>query len=232
MYPDLRREKARGGEPVKKTISPHHPLPTSTVQCIATRSGGRKVQTEPAIMSLLEVVWSYSDWILVAVLLMSAIYTLGTWNYNYFSKQNIPYVKPIPFLGNMAPVFFGKMSNTENVNRLYRTHRGQRVTGTFQYGKPSAYINDPELIKTIMIKDFDHFTDHHFGVSPDRDELFTETLIFLRGWYSLHNPLSFNCMVEYVTTLEGDENSTNTNLHLKQDEEHVWPGPALRATDG
>nr|CAD7410592.1 unnamed protein product [Timema poppensis] len=34
------------------------------------------------------------------------------------------------------------------------------------------------------------------------------------------------------TTLEGDENSTNTNLHLEQDEEHVWPGLALRATDG
>nr|CAD7460100.1 unnamed protein product [Timema tahoe] len=138
-------------------------------------------QTEPAIMSLLEVVWSYSDWILVAVLLMSAMYILGTWNYNYFSKQNILYVKPVPFLGNMAPVFFGKMSNTDNVNRLYRAHRGQRVTGTFQYGKPSTYINDPELIKTITIQDFDHFTDHHFGVQPERDQLFTETLIFLRG---------------------------------------------------
>nr|CAD7410591.1 unnamed protein product [Timema poppensis] len=169
------------------------------IMCLAAvTSESQNIQTEPAVMSLLEVVWSYSDWILVAVLLMSAMYTLGTWNHDHFSKQNIPYVKPIPFLGNMAPVFFGKTSNTHNVNRLYRSHRGQRVTGTFRYGQPSTYINDPELIKTIMIKDFDHFTDHHFGVPPDRDELFTETLIFLRGGCSLHDPLSFKWMVEYV----------------------------------
>nr|CAD7576212.1 unnamed protein product [Timema californicum] len=181
-----------------------------------------QVQTEPAVMSLLEVVWSYSDWILVAALLMGAIYTLGTWNYDYFSKQNIPYVKPIPFLGNMAPVFFGKTSNTHNVNRLYWSHRGQRVTGTFHYGQPSTYINDPELIKTIMIKDFDHFTDHHFGVSPDRDELFTETLILLRGfalatpvlmdsiWLKERSKTSIRLRVSYILVCVLVVNSTVT----------------------
>nr|CAD7202829.1 unnamed protein product [Timema douglasi] len=189
----------------QSTVDISHLLGSST-----TEDGEIEIQTEPAVMSLLEVVWSYSDWILVAVLLMTAIYTLGTWNHDYFSRQNIPYVKPIPFLGNMAPVFFGKTSNTHNVYRLYRSHRGQRVTGTFHYGQPSAYINDPELIKTIMIKDFDHFTDHHFGVSPDPDQLFTETLILLRGWCSLHDPLSFKLMVEYL------QSYTSQRLHKKK----------------
>lgn len=35
-----------------------------------------------------------------------------------------------------------------------------RTIGTFEFGKPVIYLRDPETIKQLVIKDFDHFEDH------------------------------------------------------------------------
>lgn len=32
--------------------------------------------------------------------------------------------------------------------------------GTFEFGKKVIYLRDPETIKQMVIKDFDHFEDH------------------------------------------------------------------------
>lgn len=32
--------------------------------------------------------------------------------------------------------------------------------GTFEFGKQVIYLRDPETIKQMIIKDFDHFEDH------------------------------------------------------------------------
>lgn len=35
-----------------------------------------------------------------------------------------------------------------------------RTVGTFQFGKPMLILRDPEVIKQMLVKDFDHFEDH------------------------------------------------------------------------
>ena len=37
--------------------------------------------------------------------------------------------------------------------------QGHRVHGWFLLGKPALSINDPELLKQIQVKDFNHFVD-------------------------------------------------------------------------
>ena len=46
--------------------------------------------------------------------------------------------------------------------------------------RPGYVIADPELIKNITIKDFDHFVNHiEFGTN----DLFSKTLFLMKGKY-------------------------------------------------
>lgn len=42
-------------------------------------------------------------------------------------------------------------------------------------------MRDPELIKQITVKDFDHFTDHRTAIDPDLEPLFARNLFTLKG---------------------------------------------------
>jgi hypothetical protein len=42
---------------------------------------------------------------------------------------------------------------------MYFKAEGQKVFGTYVFGIPVYNIRDPELIRRILVKDFDHFVD-------------------------------------------------------------------------
>lgn len=50
------------------------------------------------------------------------------------------------------------LSKPSNSNTLFVIPN--RIVGTFQFGKPVLILRDPEIIKQMTIKDFDHFEDH------------------------------------------------------------------------
>lgn len=54
----------------------------------------------------------------------------------------------------------------------------------YQFNLPTLVIKDPELIKQILVKDFDHFLDHKPFLSPDSDVLWSNNLFALEGTYS------------------------------------------------
>lgn len=56
-----------------------------------------------------------------------------------------------------------------------------RYHGTHQFNHPQLILRDPDLIKEIAIKDFDHFSDRRFAVSAESDPLFGNNLLNLRG---------------------------------------------------
>nr|CAD7424518.1 unnamed protein product [Timema monikensis] len=133
------------------------------------------------MMGMLDVLLSTSHWLLLPALILGLLYILGTWNYDYFSKQNIPYVKPWPFVGNFGPLILRRISFPDNHLRLYRAYKGHRLTGVFQFTRPRTIIRDIELLKLIAIKDFDHFMNHFTFTDPDIDPLFSGNLFLLKG---------------------------------------------------
>ena len=46
---------------------------------------------------------------------------------------------------------------------------------------PVLLIRDPELIKMVTVKDFEHFLDHQLSVSEDAEPLFGKALFNLKG---------------------------------------------------
>lgn len=58
--------------------------------------------------------------------------------------------------------------------------------------KPIFLIRDPELIKQMAVKDFDHFLDHRVNLEEDQDPLFGRNLFALKGqrWRDMRSTLS------------------------------------------
>jgi cytochrome P450 family 9 len=120
-------------------------------------------------------------WVLVTGLTLLVAYLIGTWTHDYYSKQNVPSVKPIPFFGNMASLMFQTTSFPDFVSDVYNRLKGHKYGGIYQLLKPILLIRDPELIKMVTVKDFEHFLDHEVPISEDAEPIFGKALINLRG---------------------------------------------------
>lgn len=69
-----------------------------------------------------------------------------------------------------------------------------RYSGIYQCFLPILILKDPDLIKQITVKDFDHFTDHRSFFPEDVDPLWGKNLFSLKGKYLfLHNFIFKNC---------------------------------------
>lgn len=122
------------------------------------------------------------EWI--ALLLPIAAYLIYRWSiasYDYFEKRNVPFVKPYPLFGGLWPVFCRKLHPTDATVKGYNMFPERRCSGLFSFRSPAYLIHDPTLVKQIMIKDFDHFTDHMNTISVDVDPVFGRALFFMGG---------------------------------------------------
>jgi cytochrome P450 len=64
--------------------------------------------------------------------------------------------------------------------------------GIFSFDKPSLLIRDPELVKNILVKDFQIFMDHMFSVEEKFDPLLANIMPNLKGqvWRNLRRNLA------------------------------------------
>nr|AAC33299.1 CYP9 cytochrome P450 [Drosophila mettleri] len=137
------------------------------------------------------------EFLALSVVVLLLAYRWATANYNFFKERGIPYHKPYPFVGNMGKMLLRQKSMFDLIVELY--NRGDsKVFGIFEQRKPLLMIRDPELVKQITIKDFDHFINHRniFGVDNndphDMDNLFGSSLFSMRDarWKDMRRPLS------------------------------------------
>jgi cytochrome P450 family 9 len=127
---------------------------------------------------MMESLWM---WILAISLTLLITYLIGTWTHDHFSRQNVPSMKPLPFLGNMAPVVFRQMSFPDFVVYMYNDLKGHKYGGTYQLMNPSLMLRDPEIIKMVTVKDFEHFLDRQAPISEEAEPLFGKGLFSLKG---------------------------------------------------
>ncbi|XP_077285097.1 cytochrome P450 6B7-like [Arctopsyche grandis] len=100
-------------------------------------------------------------------LLLTAIATiLLFWhlkrNHSYWKNKNVQFVKPILFFGNFLDSALYKKSMKDVYQSAYNQFPDEKYVGMFNMGRPELLIRDPELIKSILVKDFDHFYDRFF----------------------------------------------------------------------
>lgn len=112
-------------------------------------------------------------------------------HYSYWARRDVPHEAPKFFVGNMSGV--GTLYHWKDINeRLYKRFKGQSsIIGVYTFLQRAAYIIDPDLIKAILVKDFNCFTDRGLFHNV-RDDPLTGNLLFLDGeqWRVLRHKLS------------------------------------------
>lgn len=112
---------------------------------------------------------------------------------DFFKNLNIPYVRCFPLLGAFKDALLAQRSFYDTVLKLYNDPdvKGKPFFGMFMFHKPALMITDPELIKTILVKDFSNFTDRYSG-SNIHDPLGNYNLFAVKNpvWKVLRGKLS------------------------------------------
>uniref|UniRef100_A0A2M3Z6X2 Putative cytochrome n=1 Tax=Anopheles braziliensis TaxID=58242 RepID=A0A2M3Z6X2_9DIPT len=112
----------------------------------------------------------------------------------YFADKPIPFLKPVFPFGNQNPLMFKQVTIFEHFRNLYDAFPSAKIYGMFNIRQPVYVVRDPELIKQITVKDFDHFADHATTGLEDSgsDVLFANSLVSLRGqkWRDMRATLS------------------------------------------
>lgn len=98
----------------------------------------------------------------VAVGLLS-IATLIYWYfkvaYSYWKSRNVPYLEPSFPYGNIKD-FGKKVHSSRAMQDIYTQLKGaDKFCGVYFFFRPIALILDLELVKNIMIKDFNCFNE-------------------------------------------------------------------------
>ena len=109
------------------------------------------------------------------------LYFYVTRNFNFWHKLGAPYVKPTPFFGNLKECTLQKTTIGEQLQRIYNEHSDKPYVGIFSFDKPSLLIRDLELVKNILVKDFQNFVDRTASFEDKLDPVFGNIMPFLKG---------------------------------------------------
>lgn len=111
--------------------------------------------------------------------------------YRYFEQRGIPYDKPIFPFGTFTDGVIGNTSLAFIYADIYRKNAHHKFVGFFSFWRKQILIRDPELIRNILIKDFDVFQDRGNYYNKKKDPL-TAHLFNLGGdaWKLLRAKLS------------------------------------------
>ncbi|XP_060534367.1 uncharacterized protein LOC132706820 [Cylas formicarius] len=126
----------------------------------------------------------------LAFILALVLYVYSTRKYDYWKKRNVPYLKPLPYLGNFLPVFLLRKTLGEFTVELYEKIAGPYL-GIYIFDQPYLVIKDPYLIKEVLLKDFSHFENR--GITAPEGNSVMSNFMFVKpnpGWKKIRTKMS------------------------------------------
>lgn len=135
--------------------------------------------------------------------------------YSYWERKGIKVIPGKHFLfGHFQKTVAQKEFVGNTVRRLYESS-SEPFVGIYSVLTPILLVRDTELIRSILVKDFAHFTDRGVHCNEDYDK-FSATLFTMGGqrWKDLRGKLTpaytsgklkamFTTLLECGSTLEG-----------------------------
>ncbi|XP_066261391.1 cytochrome P450 9e2-like [Euwallacea similis] len=115
------------------------------------------------------------------VLVLLASYYLWIHPYSYWKRKGVEQGHPWILFGDSWRMIFRIMDMADIVAYHYNLIPKVRYYGIYQFLRPKLVVRDPDLIRKITVKDFDHFVDHVAVTDPKVDPLFSKNLVSLKG---------------------------------------------------
>nr|CAD7199180.1 unnamed protein product [Timema douglasi] len=104
-----------------------------------------------------------------------------TRHFNHWAKKGVPCLTPTPFVGNLLPMLRLQECPGVLVASLYDGAPNYPYVGFFVFDRPALLIRDPEMVKNILVKDFEYFSDRHTSADESADPLGAKNIFLLKG---------------------------------------------------
>jgi cytochrome P450 family 6 len=135
---------------------------------------------------------NFVDFLLYFVVpILVGVYLFLRKKYSFFEEQGIPHLKPSIIFGHMKGVG-SDFHMADLVKKIYDYCKDKDVVGgLYTLTSPSLVLIDLDVIKHILVKDFNTFTDRGVFVNEEKEPL-TGHLFAVEGekWRFLRNKLS------------------------------------------
>uniref|UniRef100_A0A1B6CY50 Cytochrome P450 n=1 Tax=Clastoptera arizonana TaxID=38151 RepID=A0A1B6CY50_9HEMI len=99
----------------------------------------------------------------VAICVLPLFYLYLTWHYNHWRNKGVVQADPLPGIGNYLDILLHKKSTPYIYTDLYRAFPNAPAVGFYDLRTPALLIRDPEIIRTVLVKDFSSFHDIPMG---------------------------------------------------------------------
>ena len=99
------------------------------------------------------------------------VYKCLSWNYDFWKKRGVPGPKPTVPFGNYGDVVFQRRSAPHLLMDLYNEYKSEPFIGYFLGSSPKLLLIDPDLIKSVFIRDFDVFNGRGLAINEDIEPL-------------------------------------------------------------
>ncbi|XP_048758996.1 cytochrome P450 3A8-like [Ostrea edulis] len=116
-------------------------------------------------MDILGIV-DINGWILLIVFLLLAVYLYLKWKFGLWRRLGVPSPNYLPYVGAIREI--RKLGLHGLDMKLVKSYG--KIVGTYLGGFPSLLIADPDIIKTILVKDFSK-TPNRYEFSRTKSEL-------------------------------------------------------------
>ncbi|KAJ8718432.1 hypothetical protein PYW08_002669 [Mythimna loreyi] len=125
----------------------------------------------------------------VLIVLICTLYYYFTRHFNYWKNRNVPGPEPIVLVGNLKESTLRKKHLGLVIQEIYDMYPEEKVVGIYRMTSPCLLIRDLDILKHVLIKDFEAFTDRGipFGNDGLGQNLFTadgETWAALRDRFT------------------------------------------------
>lgn len=120
-------------------------------------------------MALITGSWLLDIGILITSLLGS-FYLYVKNKYQYWEKKNVVHTETVFPFGSIKGAI-SQLTIGVVMKNLYERYRGEPFFGAWIFFTPTLFVRNPELVKNILVKDFNNFHDRGVYVNEKDDPL-------------------------------------------------------------
>ncbi|OXU20727.1 hypothetical protein TSAR_010092 [Trichomalopsis sarcophagae] len=133
-----------------------------------------------------------TTWLLVVSAIVLCLSVYYKKKRHSFKDWGIPQPFEVPYLGSVPRNLWKNYHLSDLMKDMYNFNKEAKYVGMHTFMIPVIIITDIDLVKTVLIKEFDHFADHRELGDAVGDPLLTKNLIAINGdkWRELRQLLS------------------------------------------
>lgn len=120
-------------------------------------------------------------WILLFTFALWKIIKYFTPSYDYWEKKGFPYLAGSFPYGTQPSLVRPTRYVGYNIKEIYDSFEGQPCVGIYSFTKVQLMLRDTDLIKNVLVKDFNNFRDRSKALFPVVQPL-ALSLFSLQGW--------------------------------------------------